>query len=320
LGVVAGDPTIGNALSYNLLMAPAERPDVIIDFRGFEGQTLILYNDAPAPFPGGDIRNDYFVGAPDMVSIGGAPAPTAGQGPDTRIIMRFEVGDASSSTAPDELNFADTVDALGTQLPAIFPLRGDPKLPLVPDRTLGKTLIEDNDEFGRLRQLLGDRTVSSRTYLDFPIDVALEGEVQEWQVFNTTADTHPMHFHLVNVNVIKREQWKFLSDGTPDLSTGQLEIIPNSERPPDPNEQGWRETVRMNPGEVTTVAMKFDLPQDVNPGTPVTPFEATSRRLLEGYGITGAEYVWHCHILEHEEHDMMHPLVVVPGVVARRTK
>jgi len=58
--------------------------------------------------------------------------------------------------------------------------------------------------------------------------------------------------------------------------------------------------VRVNPGEVITVDMKFDMPS----GAPPSP------RLLASYGITGAEYVWHCHILEHEEHDMMHTLVV----------
>ena len=60
----------------------------------------------------------------------------------------------------------------------------------------------------------------------------------------------------------------------------------------------------MNPGEVTRVWMKFDL--------PVVPFTVpASPRLRDEYGIEGAEYVWHCHILDHEEHDMMRPLVVV---------
>ncbi len=59
----------------------------------------------------------------------------------------------------------------------------------------------------------------------------------------------------------------------------------------------------MNPGQVTRVFMKFDL--------PVVPFTVpASPRLEDQYGITGTEYVWHCHILEHEEHDMMRPLVV----------
>jgi spore coat protein A len=68
--------------------------------------------------------------------------------------------------------------------------------------------------------------------------------------------------------------------------------------PPDANELGWKETVRMNPGECTTVIMKFDLPSApfIVPPSPRTG---------------GHEYVWHCHILEHEEHDMMRPLIII---------
>ena len=58
----------------------------------------------------------------------------------------------------------------------------------------------------------------------------------------------------------------------------------------------------MNPGEVTRVIMKFDLP-----GVPFT-VPGSPRAGLQG----GHEYVWHCHILEHEEHDMMRPLVILP--------
>jgi spore coat protein A len=60
---------------------------------------------------------------------------------------------------------------------------------------------------------------------------------------------------------------------------------------------GWKETVRMNPGEVTRVLMKFTL--------PVVPFTVPESPRTGGH-----EYVWHCHILEHEEHDMMRPLIV----------
>ena len=61
-----GSPTFGNATAYTLLLAPAERCDFIIDFTDVPtGSNLILYSDAPAPFPGGDPRNDYFTGDPD---------------------------------------------------------------------------------------------------------------------------------------------------------------------------------------------------------------------------------------------------------------
>ncbi len=62
---------------FNLLMAPAERADLIIDFSTVPvGSNLILYNDAPAPFPGGDPRNDYYTGDPDQTGrLAARPAP-----------------------------------------------------------------------------------------------------------------------------------------------------------------------------------------------------------------------------------------------------
>ncbi len=95
----------------------------------------------------------------------------------------------------------------------------------------------------------------------------------------------------MNVQIIQRCPF------TGDPATGVTLGVP---RGPDANEVGWKETVRMNPGEVTTVVAKFDLPKVP---FPIHPSARDS--------INGNEYVWHCHILEHEEHDMMRPLVVV---------
>ncbi len=288
----AGDPTVGNVNRYNLVMAPAERPDVIVDFRGFGGQKLILYNDAPAPFPGGDIRNDYYGGDTDLTCIGGAPSTVPGNGPDTRVLMRFEIG---TTGAVKELSFAQTLVALKVALPITFVLT-QPPTPITFAQAKVKTLNEDFDSYGRLRQRLG--APDATDYLSVPTDMAHRGEVQRWQIFNLTGDTHPMHFHLVNVQILKRETWAFDSSGDPILP---LRAVPGTARLADPNERGWKETVRMNPGEVITVIMKFDMPL----GAPPSP------RLQASFGINGAEYVWHCHILEHEEHDMMHALVVV---------
>lgn len=290
------DPTNGNVNRYNLLVAPAERPDVIVDFRDVPaGSEVILYNDAPAPFPGGDIRNDYFGNDTDLTCIGGAPRTVPGYGPDTRILMKFVVGSATVS----EMSFNDTLAALQGALPVAFK-HTQPSTSLEADGPPRvKALDEDFDAYGRLRQLLGSPNVSE--YLSVPTDVAERGEVQRWKIFNLTADTHPMHFHLVNVAVRKREAWKF--DPVTGSAVLPLQAVPGTARPADPNEQGWKETVRMNPGEVVTVDMKFDLPA----GKPAPP----SPRLQASYGIKGAEYVWHCHILEHEEHDMMHALVVI---------
>jgi spore coat protein A len=308
------DPT-GNCANpdgpFNLLLAPAERADVVIDFNGVPaGSSFILYGDAPAPFPCGDPRNDYFTGDPNQTAIGGAPTTLAGFGPNTRTLMKITVTGGSG----DSMSTSTWLASLKAQLKAnfltgnqpglLYHSDGDPSVPgKVPyngpvTRTL--TLNEDFDEYGRLIQTMG--TTSSQSldnqglptwglpYLATPTENPTAGSIEVWQIFNLTGDVHPIHFHLVNVQLIQRQHFK----GVP----GNLRFT-GPQTPPDPNEIGWKDTVRMNPGEATTVIMQFNLPK-----LPASMGDPTSPRT------GGHEYVWHCHILEHEEHDMMRPLVV----------
>jgi len=160
-------------------------------------------------------------------------------------------------------------------------------------------------------------------YVDPPTEIVPEGQVQLWKITHNGVDTHPVHVHLYNVQVINRVGW----DG--------------AIRPPDDNELGWKETVRMNPLEDIVVALQpktqtglpfavplssrvLDTTQAVashitvidpfgtlnggNPGNPVT-FDNDARDF-------GWEYVWHCHILGHEENDFMRPFIMlVPNAV-----
>jgi len=295
---------------FNLLLAPAERADVVIDFNGAPvGSTFILYNDAPGPFPGGDPRNDYFTGDADQTDIGGAPTTLPGHGPNTRTLLKIVVtagtGDSvGTGTWLAQLNTQLRTSFLNGDQPGLLFNDGDPSTPAfpftgVPTRQL--TLNEDFDEFGRLIQTVGtfDQNGSNnqglptwgRAYLDPVTENPRAGAVEVWQVMNLTGDTHPIHFHLVNVQVIQRQAFH----GDPNNWAYAGKPIP-----PDPNELGWKETVRMNPGEITTVAMQFNLPN--------LPTAAMRNAVSPRTG--GKEYVWHCHILEHEEHDMMRPLVI----------
>jgi spore coat protein A len=291
---------------FNLLMAPAERADLIIDFSSVPwGSNLILYNDAPAPFPGGDSRNDYFTGCPDQTKDGGAATTPAGKGPNTRTLLQFRVVPLTGTADP--LDHKATLAALQTALPKAYhdshvpfgEIDLDPNAPGVLFEN--KTLNEDFDEFGRLIQRVGtDDPVYTdsygRNYMDDPSEVYKDGQTVVWDIYNTTGDTHPMHFHLVNVQVLGRAEFD-------DTDPSNVTFAPPSAwTPPDPNYMGWKETVRMNPGEVTRVIMKFTLPTVpfTVPGSPRAGMQ------------NGHEYVWHCHILEHEEHDMMRPLVILP--------
>ncbi len=307
------DPSGNSAIAggpFNLLLSPAERADVVIDFNGVAaGSTFILYNDAPAPFPGGDSRNDYFTGDPDQTSFGGAPTTNLCQGPNTRTLLKIEVTTGSGDIIPThqwhrEINVQLKANFLTGNQPGLLFYDDDPSQPAfpflgVPTRML--TLNEDFDEFGRLIQTVGTFAQNGLNnqglptwglpYMANPTEKPKAGAVEIWQVMNLTGDTHPIHFHLVNVQLIQRQAFK----GDPGNWT-----YTGDPTPPDPNEVGWKETVRMNPGEITTIIMQFNLPS-----LPTAPMRnAVSPRT------GGKEYVWHCHILEHEEHDMMRPLII----------
>ncbi|HEY3839281.1 MAG TPA: multicopper oxidase domain-containing protein [Bryobacteraceae bacterium] len=106
--------------------------------------------------------------------------------------------------------------------------------------------------------------------------------VEIWSLINLTEDTHPIHLHLVQFQILDRRAF--------DLFTYRMEnklLYTGGAAPPEPNEAGWKDTVRAEPGMVTRIIVKFS-------------------------GYTG-RYVWHCHILEHEDNDMMRPYDIVPA-------
>lgn len=285
-------------LAGNLIMGPAERADVVIDFSAFAGRDIIIYNDAPAPFPGGAPINDYFIGNPRNPIV-----PTAGYGPDTRQLLRISVRNIAPAPANNGpfLKNLNTLDppALATipaNLPAtLTPATAVPVLTAPPGATPRPlTLNEAFDRYGRLIQMLGTTAPQpaggfGMAYTDPVTERVAAGTQEVWQIYNTTADTHPMHFHLVNAQVLSRQPFKI---------TGGVPIPTGVARGPDANELGWKETIKMHPGEITSILMKFDLPTGLPFVTPTSPRTG------------GHEYVWHCHILEHEEHDMMRPCVV----------
>jgi spore coat protein A, manganese oxidase len=291
-----------------LLLAPAERADLLVDLRRLApGTTLLLYNDAPAPFPNSDRRYDFYPGNPKT------PASAAGFGPDTRTLLQIRIA-APGSTVDPALTLPDRF-----ALTEPFLIEQKAGLPLpVPNgvKVRRLTLSEDFDQYGRLIQFLGtDQPVNlapetggqkqaafGRPYESPPTGIIAAGSTEVWEIANLTADTHPIHFHLVNVQILNRQRFS-------NVTYGRGKNIPFTGAPikflgkpvaPDANEFGWKETVRVNPGEVTRVRMRFDL--------AVVPFTVP---LSNRTGVAGHEFVWHCHILEHEEHDMMRPLIVI---------
>jgi spore coat protein A len=288
-----------------LVMAPAERGDFIVDFRDVPaGSVLILYNNAPGPYPSGDPRTDFYPGNPQT------PSAAPGYGPNTRTLLQFRV--------VDRVGLADPQISLPSTLTPTDPfiLKQTPGVPTpIPTSFDGQrvgfrrlTLNEDFDGFGRLAQFLGTDVATSsppplfgREYISSPAtEVVASGAYEVWEILNLTGDVHPIHFHLVNVQILSRQRFDATnySGGAPRYTAAAIA--------PDANELGWKETVRMNPGQVIRVFMKFDL--------PAVPFTVPTSPRAATMGLDTSkknhEYVWHCHILEHEEHDMMRPLVV----------
>ncbi len=231
-----------------LLLAPAERADVLVDFAdpALAGQTLILRNDAPTPFPNGDPVD------PD----------TTGQ------VMAFRVA-RKKSPIPD------------TRLPAALRVPITP-LPAKGARVRSLLLAEGEDEFRRVKPLLG--TVQDGPLgWDAPItETPKRGDTEVWSIVNATPDAHPVHLHLVFFQVLDRQRFdtEQFAPGKP----ASLKLT-GPRVPALPEERGWKDTVIMYPGEVTRVIARFDM---------------------------AGLYVWHCHILEHEDHEMMRPYRVLP--------
>lgn len=116
------------------------------------------------------------------------------------------------------------------------------------------------------------------------------GSTEIWAMANTTGDVHPMHLHLVHFQVLNRQPF----DVKAFLATGKLRFM-SQPIPPESNEfPAWKDTVKAYPGFVTRVIQRFDLP----PGAQTRPGQRF-------------RYVWHCHILEHEDNEMMRPYDVV---------
>ncbi|HEY3438450.1 MAG TPA: multicopper oxidase domain-containing protein [Actinotalea sp.] len=149
-----------------------------------------------------------------------------------------------------------------------------------------------------------------------PISSTSDG-TQIWRFTHNGVDTHPIHFHLYDVQVLNRVTWD------------------NIVIPPDANELGWKDTVRISPLEDTIVALRpimpkvpFEVPNSVRLLSPMMPAGSTvgfnsvdvngnpTAAITNSLVNFGWEYVYHCHILSHEEMDMMRPVSVALPPIA----
>lgn len=151
-----------------------------------------------------------------------------------------------------------------------------------PVRTRQLLLYEGEDEFGRILPLLGTTADGGLDWDDEITENPGLHDTEVWEIYNSTVDAHPIHLHEVALRVLDRQM--FRADQAENGALSHIRLLGRS-KPPEPNEVGWKDTVQMFPGEVTRIVAKFDLP---------------------------GEYVWHCHILSHEDHDMMRKYFIGP--------
>jgi FtsP/CotA-like multicopper oxidase with cupredoxin domain len=278
-----------------LTFAPGERVEILVDFTGLApGTKILLRNTANENFPFGLPVNPNTVGQ----------------------LMQFTVtantGDPAPTLPPN----------LNPTLP-VFPTLGAPTL----YRML--TLVEVLDPVtGVPLELLMD----GQKWTAFPSEIARVGDTEEWIVFNPTADSHPIHLHLVQFQLISRQafkakvyyaDWLRINGGTLPLTLPTKNIMYLHQKyqvqppvGPPPEEQGWKDTIMMHPNEITRIRVRF-APTEApitGPSAPVPgdintyPFDVIAPH-GPGPGIPYG-YVWHCHIIDHEDNEMMRPLQI----------
>jgi spore coat protein A len=253
----------------SLVIAPGERFDVIVDFTGIQiGSTVMMTNDAPEPYPDGDE-------------------------PSVTELMKINVNTAVPANDPDT-----------TALPASLTLPAIPRLAATPGLPSRDVVAKENMVDDSPSEML----LNGYHFMDPVTDVIKAGTTETWQWINLTVDAHPMHPHLVTVQVVKRqkidveaytEDWEaYLESGRTTLKPDVNNYLIGDPLPPNPEEMGFKDTVKAPPGYVTTTRAKFTLPS-----TSLLDYNWRTKSF--------GSWVYHCHILEHEENDMMRPFVVV---------
>jgi FtsP/CotA-like multicopper oxidase with cupredoxin domain len=277
----------------SLLLAPAERADLLIDFRRtVPGQKFRVTNDAVAPYPSG----------------GDGPLPN---------IMQFTTTAATGfqGAIPTRLRG-------GAGQPRVVPT-----LHATRTRTIMLNEIADPTLDEPVRGQINNQAYSDATGMK-PRTTQIESPqldtVEEWDIVNTTGDAHPIHIHLTQFQLLNRQNFdepsytagvntQLASPGLPDPSASGKGPWPaldasayllGTPTAPAANERGWKDTIVAPPGQITRIIVPFG----GSAAGIAAPFVGdTKTATVQRFAGT---YVFHCHILEHEDNDMMQPYEV----------
>jgi FtsP/CotA-like multicopper oxidase with cupredoxin domain len=365
-----------------LVMMPGERYQVIIDFNGFPG-TWLLKNTAKTPFPAGAAPQGATTGRiMQFVVTGGvvadpsfnpaAPGAIVRPSPMVRLVNPL-TGTLAAGVTVNKTRQLTLNEVMGMPMTAIDPVTG--KLTAYPGGPL--EVLVNNTKWGGeritgidpannqyiMQPILGFTPITVGGDTTYYSELPKEGETEIWEIVNLTADAHPIHLHLVQFQILNRQNFNvnnytaaynaafplgfdFVTKtttaggvyipaygppksydpalnplsggkfgGNPDVgiltNKGTTMYLQGPTQPPLPQEAGWKDTVIAYPGQVTRIIVRWaptDLPANTAPSAASYPFEPNG-----GHG-----YVWHCHIIDHEDNEMMRPTSVQPITATRK--
>jgi spore coat protein A len=381
------DPNAAKPIEPHFIIMPGERYEIIVDFTNYAGQTLVLKNVAKAPFPGGATPQGGTTG--QIVQFRVSATKVADTTYNPALNQKGMAG--AVSLRPTGAGIVRLVDpATGTIAPGVKVARvrqltlNEVAIPVpqtVPDPITGVTqtypggpveiLVNNTKWSGHSPRLYGDfTTVTLGGVTEKISETPHEGDIELWEIINTTADAHPIHTHLTTFQVLNRQAYNTGNNGWynakyatafpgvagslscpkglycpgfgPPLAYGD-DATPNFRRvvngvqgvpviggnpditlylstlltPPDPDEVGWKDTFLVYPGMVNRFLVRFsptDTALNVIAGYPFSPNDGTNGAVSDSHA-----YVWHCHIIDHEDNEMMRQHIVVPLAGAPRT-
>jgi len=324
----------------SLTMMPGERYEVIIDFAGFARKNMIVSNSARTPYPKGPPPQGSTLGRVMQFRVGAAPALAdtsynpASLAPlrsGTNAIVRLTTGGVApvaaktrALTLNEVMGMPMTVTNPVTGLVTAYP--GGPMEILVNNTKwngIDPVSMTPRADFTAM-------TVNGvKTYFS---ELPQEGDTEVWEIINLTADAHPIHLHLIQFQLINRQNFNASNykkayaaafptllfqpgfgpplNYNPSVATGNKyggnpDLFPYLQGPvmmPMAQEQGWKDTMIMFPGQVTRIAVRW-----APTGLSTTSPPAARAFAFDPNSGGQFNYVWHCHILDHEDNEMMRP-------------
>jgi spore coat protein A len=335
-GLLDTPAVLNPALGQRLVMSPGERYDVVIDFGSIPNpnpavpQVWTLINKANAPYPKGGMPSPQDVGqilqfVVNGDLVGADNSAVTGRATPLEKLVDYTTGQPTVPVAKTRQITLNEVMGAGGPL---------------------EVLVNNTKWTGESTRPYNDFTANpAGLTTDLYTELPTEGQTEVWQIINLTADAHPIHLHLVQYQMVSRQkfnvtqytkwynkafvaagqaggfaggwgpplnyntgkdpngkQWTTFLGGNPDV----MPFLTGPAMPPLPQERGWKDTFIMYPGQVTTVIVRW-APQDAT---------ASGKDYFEFNPGGSGGYVWHCHIVDHEDNEMMRPTYVYASPTA----